>query len=388
MSHRWRPVKSRLVLRLGMACVAGCSIWIIASLTTYAAPPAASRPQTQADHENGPVVMVGVPFDIISSHTFGLSGDGRMMIVPERHPANKKKEMARVWDIATLKPVTEMLRLGWLNYGLSFDGKVAFTTDPEHIWVWDVPTSKLLWTKELHQTQSDGVAISPDGTEIVAISEADKSIKVWRVGSDDPRLSIKQTAAAFSVDFDPTGKRIATICDNLLHIYDVETGHELFPGFDPYGIPEDLRHHFDSTGRRFLDLQDWGARVIDTATGKTLLRIESKHNIELARWSADSDKVVLVANSDAAQIYDAATGRLERTIVGDHMFNAWVLPGGRWAICQRYKKPLEVWDLTTGQNIQTLDVSEYATLYLAGSKLVTKDVYGVMKFWQLRADFR
>jgi WD40 repeat protein len=373
--------------------IAGCVVFIVGCRVTHPASPAASKPQAQADNANGPFERVGAPIAIAGDYNIGLSGNGRMMIAVEPLGTNRNMHVARVWDLDAVKPVTGPLPLGSLDYGLSFDASVAFTTDREHIYVWDVITSRLIWTKEIHQSESqlDGAAIKPDGTEIMAVSEADKSVKVWRVGSDHPRLSISQTDVAISIDFDPTGKRIVTLCDGLRQFYDAQTGRELFPGvvYFPDRL-SDLTHHFDSTGRRFLELQDQGARLIDTANGKPLLRIQTNDNVSLARWSVDSDKIALSMPHGKAQIYDAATGKFERTIVGDEdLFNCYILPGSRWAICERSgRRPLEVWDLTTGQMVQTLSGSWYCRAAPVSSTLITTDAGSVVKIWRLRADFR
>ena len=339
MFNRWQAAELQRVPRLSATFITGCAVVMGGCVATHPASPTPSRAQAQVDHVNGPFVRVGAPIPIAADYPIRLSGNGQAMIVVEPDRTHPDVRVARVWDLVAVKPLSGPLPMGWLDYGLSFDGKIAFTTDHKHVWVWDVTTSRLRWTLELNQTNLGGVAISPDGTEIVAISEADKSVKVWRIGSAEPRLSINQDA--LHPDFDPTGKRIMTF-DGFLHIDDARSGHELFAGIsDTFGG----RHRFDSTGRRYLILDEpGGAHVIDTATGKTLLTINSSYSIKGARWSVDSDKIVLVADH-AAQIYDAATGKLERTIVGDDMFDFWVLPGGRWAICQWFKKPLEIWDL-------------------------------------------
>jgi hypothetical protein len=91
---------------------------------------------------------------------------------------------------------------------------------------------------------------------------------------------------------------------------------------------------------------------------------------------------VLVADGRAAEIYDAITGKLERTIAGKDMANFWILPGGRWALCERDAKPLEVWDTSTWQRVQTLSGSKYCDPDPVSSILVTRDGEGVVKIWQ------
>jgi WD40 repeat protein len=302
------------------------------------------------------------------------------MMVTESHSGEAHLRTARIWDVNTFRPVSTSLPLQGLNYGLSFDGKTAYTTDPKHVFVWDVKGSKLIWTRDLGQADCDTVTISPTGKEIAAVSKADGLVEVWEIGNDNPRLVIKQDA--ISADFDPTGTRIVT-CDGNLHFYDVKSGRELFPAF--YDNFMNVRRHFDSTGGRFLILEENnGARVIDTSTGTNLLRIKSKYNVRGAHWSVDSTKIILTTAFGPAQVFDALTGKLEQTISGDDILDLWVLNGDRWALCSRFKKPLEVWDLTTGLKVQTLDDSDSCEDPVK-STLVTEGKDGLLKLWRERA---
>jgi WD40 repeat protein len=379
---------------LGAAFIGCCTVFVVGCHTAHPAPAPASSPQTQAAHGSRPFERIGEPFrrdDLFSSlNDIVLSGDGLKLLVPEsaNAPASSTQWQARVWDAMTAKPLTRPFPLGRIDHGLSFDGATALTTDPEHIWVWDVATSRLRWETKLRQTPgvSAGAALSPDGTEIVAASEVDKSLKVWRVGSDQPKFSIQQADVANSVDFDPTGKRIASVSDGELQIYDAQSGQQLFTGY-PTSI-SNLRQHFDSGGRRFLDLYNGDARVIDANTGEPRLRIESTRDARDARWSADSDQIIQVTFDNEVDAYDAATGRIKHIVYGDDVSDFWVLHGGRWAVCQSRNKPLEIWDLTAHRKVQTLDGCQYCLRDPAGSTLVTSDGTAFITIWRLRADFK
>jgi len=386
MFNRWRVLELRWPTRLNAGFIACCVVLVAGSLTAHSASFLANGAGPQVDPLDGPFVMVGVPF-AIGSNDIALSDDGHTMIAVESRPVPWKMRRARVWDLALGKATTGPLSPASYFYGLSFDGRIAYTTDRDHICVWDVATSRLLWTKQFHLTGYGGIAMSRDGKQIAAASEADNSVKVWQVGSDQPRLSIKQSDTATSVDFDRTGKRIATISDGALQIYDAQTGEQAFPQFLPQS-DWDLKHHFDLTGKRFLKLRDYGATVLDTTTGKTLLTIESKHNVGMVRWSVDSDKIVLVAMGEAAQIYDASTGKLDRTIASSDIRNLWIMPGSRWAVCQRDREPLEVWDLATGNKVQTLTGSLHCDPDPVSSTLVTTNGEKLVKIWRLRSSFK
>src|SRR5690348_16636057 len=152
---------------LGLLRVIGvfCAVLTIAGCAATSAP-TGSPPA--ADCAKGPFVQIGAPLSMALNYDIATSGNGRTIIGVEPDRDEATQRFVRVWNLDTAQPVSGRLPLGWLSYALSHDGRTAFTTDRKHVYVWDVTTSNLRWTLALDQTHLHGVAISPDGTELLA----------------------------------------------------------------------------------------------------------------------------------------------------------------------------------------------------------------------------
>jgi len=361
-----------------------------------------TAPQRPPASQIGPFKNTGDPVEAEHYAYPVYSGDSRAFIA-RKYSEMRGWDTVRVWDIRTLKPSSQPLPQSGPDYGLTFDAKVAFTTDQKDIRFWDVATSKLRWAAKVTEGELEHAAISADGAQFLTIAEGEHAAEVWRTGETRPRLELMHERLPIFAQFDPTGRFIATDDGWTFHLFSVETGREICPPIHySSAVYNDLTRSFDLAGDRILIEQQRGFTVVATATGKTLLDVTLgdpasgivTHN---ARWSADSKMIVVTAENDEfgpphepARIYDAATGKLERTIgVGSNILECWVTPGARWALCLPEQppvlQPLEVWDLQSGQRVQTLDSND---VYVSpdASVVLTLGPRGLATVWRLRQD--
>ena len=244
----------------------------------------------------------------------------------------------KVWDCRTLEPLTGPLRQEHIkSYGLSTDGKFAFSSDNNSVRVWDVSTSKLISAISATDNQLDFVSISADGKWLVTIANDDKPpVAIWRVGEAHPTRWLAQSSPAFSAVFDPSGKWIVTD-DGGIHLFRVQSVREILPP-----VFTDDRHFyrvrigFDPSGRRVLVPQDCGYTVVETATGKELSAVKFgfEVNTNRARFSTDGKFIAVttlhnLAYGDA-RIYDALSGQL-RDEIGSGVGDCWIGPAGTGA---------------------------------------------------------
>jgi WD40 repeat protein len=375
---RWRGVSSCFLACAFASALGGCS-----GRPARPSPSAAGQPRPSGVFEEFGVLPSGAVVDE------AVSGDGRMLITANRDAANPKTYLARVWDLATLKLVAGPLPCARLLFGLSFDGGRALTTSRNEVQVWDVATSELVWAMRVSDSEIRNARIDRGGTHVLTTAKGDKALQVWCVGKAVPCLSIENRDEPLYADFDPTGTRIVS-CGLNLHIFSAESGQELVPEFKTGSARADIDHlgdNFDPAGRRFLVLTTWGARIIDAASGKTMLDISSKTVADRARWSADADSIVVIGTDGRAVVYDAGTGGLRQTLAADGIDDCHILPGGRWALVGREGKPLEVWGLADGRRVQTL--SDYFILLRPVSlNVVTANAESKIAVWQLRTGLR
>jgi len=295
-----------------------------------------------------------------------------------------------------LKPLSKFPQDVCVEYGLTRDGKTAFTSDGTTIRLWDVETSQLRWSVKVTDKQVEHTAMSLDGTHLVTVADDDEHVAaVWRTGENRPRLLLRHKFRLDAVQFDPTGRLVATTEGINVHIFSVETGAEVCPPLisDSYW-GSDGAALFDSAGRRVLLRQYRGFTVVDTSTWKLLFTVNVGGDfnpfLEIyspnARWSGDMTKVVATESLPPygpARIYDAVTGRLLHEIAA-HSYSCWLGADDSVALSDPVDEPFEVWDVKNDQLIQTLDAHELKTVSPDGTMVLFETKSGLGRMWRLR----
>lgn len=138
---------------------------------------------------------------------------------------------ARVWNLATGRPVGNALHHQLRIYAVAFDpsGHFIVTASQDRTArVWDAETGKQVTSPLFHELGGvTGAAFSPDGLRMVTGS-FDNTARVWDLTSDPPKqigATLQHpnavTAAAFSSD----GLRVATgSLDNTARVWDAASG--------------------------------------------------------------------------------------------------------------------------------------------------------------------
>lgn len=343
------------LIGIAMAATAPVLIGCRAASSTTPRADQVSGPAEPAVGSDGPFKRISMPVGISGYGDPIFSGNSRRFIALNQPAGN-----VRVWDVATLQPLCKPLPETGPAYGLTFDDKIAFTTDEHSVRFWNVETSKLICATKVTEGKLNEVAISFDGTQFLTIAQGEQAVEVWRTGEMHPRLIKKQDAV--SAVFDPSGRRIAIHVAWDTHIFSSETGKEICPVISSRSVtPTDLTESFDATGRWFLmvALDEW--RVVDTTTGKDRFHLNrpepgsANDYPQIVRWSSDNSRIVAAAASHAARIYNAATGKLEWS-VGTNVTDCWVGPDAHWAMGFRgpLQKYFDVWDVKTGRLVQSL----------------------------------
>jgi hypothetical protein len=110
-------------------------------------------------------------------------------------------------------------------------------------------------------------------------------------------------------------------------------------------------------------------------------------------WSSDWKRIVVTRQSlkgdyEPAAIYDAASGKLERT-VGSNVIGCWVSPGGGWALCLPSARAtlgsLQVLDLRSGRRVETMNADD---IYVSPDLSTVLSQFGwrrgLTKAWHLK----
>jgi WD40 repeat protein/serine/threonine protein kinase/tetratricopeptide (TPR) repeat protein len=161
-----------------------------------------------------------------------FSPDGKYLATASREGT------ARVWDVATGRPVSPPLKHPTFAWFVAFsaDSKRLLTTCNDFSLtrcaarLWDVATGQQIAA----MPHDDGVlvaAFSPDGRWIVTGSE-DHTARVWDAVTGEPRTPPLRHPAShvWSASFSPNGHLVLTACrDGTVRVWDAATGEAITP---------------------------------------------------------------------------------------------------------------------------------------------------------------
>ena len=136
-------------------------------------------------------------------------------------------EEVRVWDVATLKPLTPPLRHGRkvVAAALSPDRKRVATAGGVEAKLWDGATGKLLASLPHEELAVWSVAFSPDGSRLVT-GGGDGAARVWDAGSGKPLAVLKHPGVVAFVAYSPDGRTVLTVSGRAAHLWDAATDKE------------------------------------------------------------------------------------------------------------------------------------------------------------------
>jgi WD40 repeat protein len=292
--------------------------------------------------------------------TFSRDGQRVMTggIVAEGHPKGKYGGEARLWDIATGKPIgppMEQAEPVWA-VAISPDGRTLLTgCEDDHIQFWsaatalplgkaynldlgnavavafspdgrtalaghatgdahanlfEVPPGRGIALSPWHRRPLLALAFSPDGRLLLS-SSGDRSIRLWDVATGQPRgtpwaTDLYVDGIAFSSD----GRLAATACtDGKVCLWDVAHGQRsdlLLPQPIPAYVAA-----FSPDNRLLVVVypDDGMARLWDVVSGKPLGPALRQRGVRTAHFSPDGQSVWLGGGDIAAQAWDVTTGQ-------------------------------------------------------------------------------
>lgn len=299
---------------------------------------------------------------------------------------------ARVWDVATGRPVSPPLKHQWSVNAASFspDGARVVTASSDNTArVWDATTGEALTAPLEHEDEVLAASFSPDGRRVVTASR-DKTARVWDATTGKavaPPLGHKNGLLAAS--FSPDGARIVTASwDRTARVWDAATGKPLTP---PLSHPDGWVHtaSFSPDGARVVTASDdKSARVWDARTGTALtLPFEHEGCVLSVSFSPDGGRIVTGSDDGVARVWDAATGKSLTPPLAhrDKVVAVSFSPDGKRVVTASQDGTARVWDAATGKPLTSAlehaDGVLTASFSPDGARIVTASWDGTARVW-------
>jgi WD40 repeat protein/serine/threonine protein kinase len=215
--------------------------------------------------------------------------------------------------------------------------------------LWDIETDETSLIFDGHDSAVYQVLFNSDGTQMLSVSK-DQTIHLWDTqtgelirifGPDSPDTEEIEghSNRAISVAYSPDEKFIISGgYDNVMHLWDVETG-ELLRTFGPDNPDTDeIEGHKPSTDEDTLPI--WFVQY--SPDGKTAFSASFDETI--IQWDIDTGEIIRIFGKD-----DLETDEIEGHLVGVLGVN--VLSDGKRILTHAWDNTIILWDVETGEII-------------------------------------
>jgi WD40 repeat protein len=290
-------------------------------------------------------------------HDGSLGGVRSASVSPDtRFIVTAYSDKARVWDLATGRPVTPPLQHRGNVFHASFspDGRLVVSASDDGAageWtarVWNATTGQLVAPPFEHDgSRGFQPWFSPDGRRLMTICGDDHTVRVWDVNTGRPITPpMRHRKYVNHAAFSPDGRRVVTASqDSTAQVWDAITGQPVTPPLVHPDVVWDAS--FSPDGHRVITISS-DARLWDASTGQLLLKYPGGH---FASFSPDGRRVVTRGVRSTVRVCDATTGQTVTPLLphGNWVMLASFSPDGRRVVTADLDGTVRLWHATTGE---------------------------------------
>ena len=267
--------------------------------------------------------------------------------------------------------------------------------------LWDASSGHDPRTLGKHGGRISSLAYSKDG-EILASAGDDNSIKLWDVmHAGEPRTLRGHTDIVESVAFSPDRQLLASGgSDKSIRLWDVASGRQVrtlrghTATVNSVAFSPDGRLLASASGQSGSDGVNAAnaVKLWDVASGK-LVRTLIGHAKWVTAVAFSPDGAVLASAADdlTVKLWDVASGREVRTLGGfaDRVTSVAFAADGKTVVAGSHDSTVKFWDVATGSEIRTFNAKNDLVSSVAFSpdqkKLVTASWTSTVRVWDLAA---
>jgi len=240
-----------------------------------------------------------------------------------------------------------------------------------------------------HAAAIRSVASRADG-EFIASSGEDNTIRIWDASSGEPAGVLRGHGDwVLSIGFSPDGKEVVSGSrDNTVRIWNVTTAKErmILQGHENhiYSVS------FTPDGQKIISLGRQAVKIWDARTGKEQ-RTFNVHRATSLAVSPDGNRFVSGGYDKTVRVWNAETGAELMTFNG-HKGNVYAVcfsPDGKRIASGSHDKTVRIWDLTAGAETTVLRGHEgyvnCVTFSPDGEQVISGSMDNTVRVWNVKS---
>ncbi len=330
------------------------------------------------------------------------SPDGRTLLVahdPNYNPHRRPNAVGvvvldTIYEVHMLDTFTGQVvkTLPSLNYvncsAYSPDGKTIAISDGQRFGLWDATTGKHLKTLSEGTPEVKSIAYSPDG-KTIATASWEGTMRWWNAQTGENIKTFARFEKNYGpIGYSPDGKTIAITDGRDISLWHAISGMYLttLEGHKDYisGFT------FSSDSKTIASgSNDGTARLWNANTGENIKTLVGHKNHASAPIHIDTlvfspDGNMLAARSkDTAWLWNAHTGEIIMTLNVKTFFsnNIAFSPDSKILATRFKSNSVQLWDINTGKNINTLIGHVYSFRFSPDGKSIATCTYNMVKLW-------
>ncbi|HEY7154021.1 MAG TPA: hypothetical protein VH575_08710 [Gemmataceae bacterium] len=302
---------------------------------------------------------------------------------------------ARVWLANTGDPIGPPLKHGAALRAANFDpnGRYVLTVgEDQGVRVWDAKTGEAVGQSLRHPDAVSRAVFSPDGRYVLTACE-DGAARLWDYTTGEEVLpALHHGRPIAEAMFAPSGDSVLTLAGQVVRLWDLTTAE---PSRSPMARAKDELMVYSADGKRVLRVTATAVRVYDTATNQTVGgTLPHKNKVTAAAFSADNKRVLTIShqrNGDELEgyvhIWETATGRPigEPLVHPRSLLEVSFSADGKRVLTACQDRKARLWDVEksvlVGEPMEHEEDLARALFVPDASRILTVDVEGGLRLW-------